>query len=273
MLVYYQGFLFNTKMTDVNTTSILKTSEFTPFKLLEIETVSHDTNLYRFEIPGDQSLVLPVTSCIVTRKPVVGEESQIIRPYTPVSDENVKGFFDLIIKLYPGSGLTSFISTMKPGDFLDMKGPFLKYPYEENTFEEIGLIAGGTGITPMLQLIRKVFKNTSDKTKISLIFANRSEDDILLRNELDGYTKSHPEQFKVYYLLETPPTNWEGGVGYITKEILESHLPKKDSMIFVCGPNPMVQIISGLKSSPQVQGELSGMLLELGYTNERVFKF
>lgn len=260
-------------MANASSTSILKTDEFTPFKLLEIEAISHDTNLYRFEIPEDQSLVLPVTSCIVTRKPVGGEEPQIIRPYTPVSDETSKGFFDVIIKLYPGTGLTSYISTMKPGDFLDMKGPFLKYQYVENTFEEIGLIAGGTGITPMLQLIRKIFKNPEDKTKVSLIFANRTEKDILLKNELDCFAKTHLEQFKVFYILETPPTGWEGGVGYVTKEILESHLPKKESMIFVCGPNPMVQAISGLKSSPQVQGELSGMLLDLGYTKDRVFKF
>lgn len=254
----------------------ISASEFTPFTLKEIQTVTHDTNIYRFEIPGNQALNLPVTSCIVTRKPTMEGEKEVVRPYTPVSDEDQVGYFDLMIKHYATGVMTSYIKTMKIGDTLDVKGPFLKYLYKPNTLDEIGLIAGGSGITPMLQLVRKIFKNPQDKTKVSLIFANRTENDILLKKELDDYAKAHPDQFKIHYLLDSPPTNWTGGKGYITKELLEKLLPSSknpDTMIFVCGPPPLVKSISGLKKTAQDQGELSGMLKDLGYTKENVFKF
>ena len=48
----------------------------------------------------------------------------------------------------------------------------------------IAMIAGGSGITPMLAVIREVIKNSADHTNIALIFANQTEDDIILRSEL-----------------------------------------------------------------------------------------
>jgi ferredoxin-NADP reductase len=57
-------------------------------------------------------------------------------------------------------------------------------------------IAGGTGITPMLQVANEVLRNPDDKTEVSLIFGNVSEDDILLRKEIDKLAKQH-KNFKV----------------------------------------------------------------------------
>lgn len=277
------GYYFSSQSTPkiqdvpiVSSSPPISAAEFTPFTLKEIIAVTHDTNIYRFEIPGNQALHLPIASCIVTRKPPQEGEKPIIRPYTPVSHEDQVGYFDLMIKHYENGAMTSHIKTMKVGDILDVKGPFLKHLYKANTFNEIGLIAGGSGITPMLQLMRKILKNPQDKTKVSLLFANRTENDILLKKELDNYAKAHPEQFKVHYLLDTPPQNWTGIKGYVTKELLEKHLPSNknpDNMIFVCGPPPMVKAISGLKKTAQDQGELGGMLKQLGYTKENVFKF
>ena len=56
----------------------------------------------------------------------------------------------------------------------------------------------------MLQLIRHITKNPKDKTKLALIFANQTEDDILLRNELEEVAKNHPDQFKLWYTLDRP---------------------------------------------------------------------
>lgn len=57
----------------------------------------------------------------------------------------------------------------------------------------------------MLQLAREILKHPEDTTKIALLFANQTENDILLRNELDSLTKDHPTQFKVWYTVDTPP--------------------------------------------------------------------
>ena len=89
------------------------------------------------------------------------------------------------------------------------------------------MIAGGTGITPMLQIIRAALKNPLDRTKISLIYANVNVEDILLRTELDELARKHKDRFKVYYVLNNPPPNWKGGVGFVTKDQIEQYLPPK----------------------------------------------
>jgi cytochrome-b5 reductase len=173
--------------------------------------------------------------------------------------------------------MTPIIHNLKVGDTLEMKGPIPKYNWEKDQKANVGMIAGGTGITPMLQIIRRVFdgKSTDKKTKISLIFANVTEGDILLKDELDKIAKEHPDHFKVTYVLDKAPENWKGPTGYVTKDVAKEHLPaadQQDTIIFVCGPPPMVNSLSGPKDKAN-QGELKGVLKELGYNESNVFKF
>lgn len=99
------------------------------------------------------------------------------------------------------------------------------------------MIAGGTGITPMLQIVRAALKNPADKTKLSLIYANVNIDDILLKKELDDLAAKHPHRFAVYYVLNNPPENWTGGIGFVSKEQIEKYMPRSrsDIKVLMCG--------------------------------------
>lgn len=99
------------------------------------------------------------------------------------------------------------------------------------------MIAGGTGITPMLQIIRAALKNPLDRTKLSLIYANVNVEDILLRTELDTLAAANPKRFRVFYVLNNPPPAWQGGVGFVGKTQIEAHLPPAadDVKILLCG--------------------------------------
>lgn len=86
------------------------------------------------------------------------------------------------------------------------------------------MIAGGTGITPMLQIIRAVNRGRphnggSDLTEVDLIFANVNEEDILLREDLDTLA-AKDTRFRVHYVLNNPPENWTGGTGFVTPDII-----------------------------------------------------
>jgi cytochrome-b5 reductase len=165
---------------------------------------------------------------------------------------------------------------MVPGQRLDIKGPLPKYPWSANMHPHIGLIAGGTGITPMYQLCRAIFSNPNDSTKVTLVFANISEDDILLRRELADLENTYPQRFRAFYVVEKPPAEWPGSKGYITKDLLKTVLPEAKEngiKLFVCGPPGMMNAISGNKKSPKDQGELTGVLKELGYNPDQVYKF
>ncbi|KNZ44446.1 nitrate reductase (NADH) [Puccinia sorghi] len=73
--------------------------------------------------------------------------------------------------------------------------------------------------------------------------------DILLKNELDQIQNNHPEQFsvRIYYVLNNPPKEWDGGAGFVTKQMIADKLPSaklaNQVKILLCGPPPMTAIM------------------------------
>jgi len=246
-------------------------------KLESVESVNHNTKKFRFSLPEKDNVSgLNVASALLTKYQGPGDAKPIIRPYTPVSDEDSRGYLDLLVKVYPNGPMSTHLHNMSPNERLDFKGPIPKYAWEANKHNHIALIAGGTGITPMHQLARAIFSNPNDKTKVTLVFGNVSEEDILLKREFEELENTYPQRFKAYYVLDKPPANWTGGKGFITKNLLKTVLPEpkeENIKIFVCGPPGMYKAISGGKVSPKDQGELTGLLKELGYSKDQVYKF
>lgn len=171
------------------------------------------------------------------------------------------------------NGLVSrYVHRLKEGDMVEMRGPILSFPYEQNMVKEIGMIAGGTGITPMYQLIKHILRDTEDTTKISLIYANK--DEILLERELQILQQGSPDRLKVFHVLENGGEGY--GKGYITKRMLSDHLPKSkdgEKLVLVCGPDGMVEHLAGKRVSNNNQGPINGLLKELKYSAQDVFKF
>jgi cytochrome-b5 reductase len=106
-----------------------------------------------------------------------------------------------LLKSYPTGNISKHIGELKLGDKIRVRGPKGQFIHRPNVCKAFGMIAGGTGITPMLQIIKAVLKNPEDKTQLSLIFANVNEEDILLKKDLDLLAQTHPDQFKVEYVL------------------------------------------------------------------------
>ncbi|KAI1232808.1 NADH-cytochrome b5 reductase 2, partial [Lamprotornis superbus] len=238
-----------------------------PLRLLDKEEISHDTKKFRFGLPSTNHILgLPVGQHVYLSAKIDG--SLVIRAYTPVSSDETKGYVDLIIKVYhknvnpkfpEGGKMSQYLDNMKTGDTIDFRGPngllvykgtgtFLIKPNKKSEAEKkfakhLGMIAGGTGITPMLQLIRQITNDPKDSTKCYLLFANQTENDILLRAELEDIAKRHPEQFVLWYTLDRPPKDWKYSSGFVTADMLKAHLPPpgSETLILMCGPPPMIQ--------------------------------
>ena len=84
-------------------------------------------------------------------------------------------------------------------------------------------------------------------------------------------------QYKILYGVDKAPSGWSGFTGYITPELLSKHLPAPalaDKIkLFVCGPPPQVEAISGGKGPKGSQGDLKGLLADAGYQPSQVYKF
>lgn len=161
-----------------------------------------------------------------------------MRSYTPISSDDDRGHFKLLIKSYEKGNISRYLSLLTLGQTVRVKGPKGQFKYEAGLVAHLGMIAGGTGITPMLQIIRAIMKNPKDKTKVSLIYANVGFEDILLKSELDDLANRHPERFEVYYVLNIPPAQgWNGGVGFVTKDMIAKyiHPPEPTMKLLMCG--------------------------------------
>ncbi|CEP23808.1 CBR1 [Cyberlindnera jadinii] len=219
---------------------VLRKDEFQYFPLIQKTMLSHNSGIYRYALPRpDDVLGLPIGQHIQVAARINGKE--IVRSYTPTSNDAVKGYFDLLIKHYPEGNISKHIAEMEIGESLKVKGPKGFFEYTPNMVTHFGMVAGGTGITPMFQIIEAIANNPEDKTEVDLVYGNQTEEDILLRQELDKISKEHPN-IRIHYMLDKPPMNWKGDSGYVTQEILNRYMPAATpkTMVLLCGPPPMV---------------------------------
>jgi hypothetical protein len=96
-----------------------------------------------------------------------------------------------------------------------------------------------TRSTPLYQIIHHALSDPSNRTKFTLIYANVSPSDILLRKDLDDLKNKHPKHLDIVYLIDKSVEGWPGPTGYVTKELVKTYVGPKELgdkiKIFVCG--------------------------------------
>ncbi|KZO91239.1 ferredoxin reductase-like C-terminal NADP-linked domain-containing protein [Calocera viscosa TUFC12733] len=264
------------------TVSALNKDEFRVFELARKEEYNHNTSKYVFKLPEGTATLLPVAACVLLKAadeeqgPKDQKGKPVARPYTPISESDREGEVDFLIKKYDTGKMTPYLASLQPGDKMAIKGPLSKFPWTPNQFSSVGLIAGGSGITPMYQLLTHSLSLPDDHTKFTLLFANITSADILLKEEFDALQQKHPDRLSVVYVLDKPDKGFTGPKGYVTKELIKQHVAGPELgekvKVFVCGPPGQVQALAGKKDGMK-QGALAGALKDLGYSEDQVFKF
>lgn len=240
--------------------------------LTEKEELSHDTRRLRFSLLSkDHILGLPVGKHVVVCASIGGNE--VKRAYTPTSSDSEKGYFDLVVKIYFKTGVMSqYLDSLKVGEEIKVRGPSGQIEYKgngkfliggkERSCKRVVLLAGGTGITPVYQIMKAVILDEKDKTEIWLLYANRTEQDILLRGELDSWAKN--SKVHIWYTLDVAPSeDWKYSTGFINEDMLKNHIspPGDETFAFICGPPGMVKFAC----VPNLE--------KLGYKQENIFTF
>lgn len=249
-----------------------------PYELMAREQIARDTYRFRFALETRSTLLgLPVGHHVELRLPGGSGES---RPYTPVTDNDTKGSFDLAVKLYPKGKASQYLDSLKVGDTVDIAGPKgettykgsgkfqIENPWDNSTKElqcsRIAMVAGGSGITPLYQIAAYVMRH-SEPLEVSLLFANRTPQDVMLKEELDALAAKNAA-FHVTYAVDTDmyyPGEFPRHVGEISAEMVADalkQLPMEPDLVFTCGP-------SGFQS------RVKDILGELGITEDLVVEF
>ncbi|KAJ5615374.1 hypothetical protein N7537_000488 [Penicillium hordei] len=234
-----------------------------------VEKTELATNVYRFvfALPTATGVLgLPIGQHVAIRAVVDG--TTVTRSYTPTSNNIDRGRIELVIKCYPDGLLSGkYLAGLTVGDEVEFRGPKGSMRYTKGLCRKIGMVAGGTGITPMYQLIRAICENDTDTTEVSLIYANRSESDILLREELERFARQYPKNFKLWYMLDSAPEGWTYGSGYVDQAVLAEQLPapSPDTKVMLCGPPGMVNatkknLVALGFSKPGVVGKMTDQI-------------
>lgn len=230
--------------------------------LVEKIVVSHDTRIFRFGLPHPQMRLGLPTGCHMFLRAKISDET-VMRPYSPMTDDETLGHVDLLVKVYfkgvhpkfpDGGKMSQHLESMQIGDSIDVKGPLGEFIYKgpgsftwmhaPRQCQFINMIAGGTGLTPCNQVAQALLRNAEDPTQVRLLYANQSPADILMRKELDDLAARHPDRFQVWYTVDRAPEGeeWKYDVGFISEAMIREHLfPAGEGTITVmCGPPPMV---------------------------------
>jgi cytochrome-b5 reductase len=226
-----------------------------PYHIAAISVETHDTKTFRFALPDNATLDMLPGDHLYVHATINGKA--VKRPYTPSSLPGTVGSFTLTIKRYETGVVSKYVHDRQVGETVQMSGPHTGGHWVDGMAKHVGFVAGGTGITPMIAIIRWILAKRLD-VELSVLFANKTERDIIFREEWDRDGREHPN-FHCYHVLESPPPGWTMGVGRITADMLRAHLPPPapDTVVFLCGPPPMAEA-------------LEGALRNLGYAEEAI---
>lgn len=246
--------------------------DFVSVPLLSRTPVSHNSSVLRFGLPDESKpLNLSTCACILAQAHVASKA--VIRPYTPISTNAQVGSFDLLIKNYGAHGtMSTHLHGIEVGDTINFKHiPFnvkIQAPFQQT---HIVMLAGGTGIAPMIQALHAILGDDDSKAKVTLLYGSQTSDDILGFDLLTKWEQDFSERLEVVHVLSEGRSD-RYATGFINQKLLEKHVPNIDNdetLVLVCGPPPMYQALCGPRDDP----ELTGVLADMGCSLEQVYKF
>jgi len=251
-----------------------------PFRLRNKTVLSRDSFVLDFALQSPEHILgLPTGKHVFLSANIHGE--MVMRRYTPITSNHDLGHIQFVIKAYPpcerfpiGGKMSQYLDSLEVGDTIDIRGPVGEFDYhgngkflmehEECYATHFNMIAGGTGITPVMQIASEILRHSDDETTMSLIFGCREEGDILLRETLDEWAEKHADRFKVHYILsDGAPEGWKHSVGFVNRDLFDEHLyPAGDNCFnLMCGPPIMLE--KGCTPN----------LVALGHRQENIFSF
>ncbi len=162
------------------------------------------------------------------------------------------------------SGLVSnyLADHLKVGDKLKVMEPMGQFvtEYKKDNKRHIILFAGGSGITPMMSIIKSLLSQEAD-SMASLIYCNRDIDSIIFKGELDRLQTTYEGRLQVIHILDKAPMNWQGYSGLLNHEMLSRLVERipdwgmEKTTYLMCGPEGMMKNVDTLLAARHIPRE------------------
>jgi len=221
-------------------------STFYPLSIKDIRKETESSVSIVFDIPSElkQAFEFIAGQYITIKKELSGEE--IRRSYSICSEPNNKEF-RIAVKAVPSGTFSVFAtSKLKEGDVLEVappEGRFILQADKKNKKNYLA-VAAGSGITPIMSILKQVLF-IEPLSCFDLIFANKTVEDSIFKQEIDGLMNSFPQQFSVQYIYSREAVSdalfGRIDVGNI-RHILKNNFSNKTyDQAFLCGPEAMIE--------------------------------
>ncbi|MBK5133199.1 FAD-dependent oxidoreductase [Candidatus Bathyarchaeota archaeon] len=205
----------------------------------EIIYRTYNVTSFRFSRPSKLDY-LPGQFFFITIK---GSGKELKKHFSFSSSPLEQNYIEFTKKL-SNSDFSGILKKLVIDDWARIEAPFGKFTFiGEN--KKIALLAGGIGITPF----RSICKYCTDKhlkTKITLIYGNRTEEDIVFREDFEKMQKQN-KNLNCVFMINEGNDNWKGLTGFINAEMIKKEIPDyKNTIFFLCGPPGMVKALEGI---------------------------
>jgi ring-1,2-phenylacetyl-CoA epoxidase subunit PaaE len=231
---------------------------FFPIKIAEINRETKDAVSIRLEIPPHLSSQFQYKAGQFLTFAINIQGEEVRRSYSVCSSPLLDPHPTIAVKEVEGGKMSTFLNReLKTGDSIQVMPPTGKFTVEANASARniYFLFGGGSGITPLMSIIRTVLF-AEPESKVYLYYANRDEESIIFRKQLNELQASNPEKLKVIYSLDLAPSGWGGPEGLLDQskvsELIrvELGLNYPVAKYYTCGPSPMMDVVvKGLQSA------------------------
>jgi ring-1,2-phenylacetyl-CoA epoxidase subunit PaaE len=223
-------------------------TKFHSLKVSDVKQETADCVSIAFEIPAElkNDYTFKQGQYLTLKLHIGGEELR--RSYSICSSPLTATELRVAVKrVKDGKGSNWLNEKVRPGDQVEVMTPMGNFYTELQSSNQKNyvLLAGGSGVTPMLSIIKAVLA-TESKSTIQLFYGNQDEAATIFRQELDALAASNKERLQVHYVLNQP----KGSVDTLYKGLLDPDKIKnlltkhvdlnKANEFFICGPTPMM---------------------------------
>jgi ferredoxin-NADP reductase len=222
-------------------------------KLVRITRQTPDAKTLRFTLADNRHLAAKPGQFLTFA--FLFDGKKVVRSYSICSSPAASGYVEITPKrMEKGCASIYLNDRAEVGMTVEASGPYGQFCLDEAKHKHVVLIAGGSGITPMMAMLRHI-DDYCLPTSVTLLYSVRTKDDIIFHSELEEL-RIRLNNFLYHILLSQPPAEWPGPKGRLNREFVESTVKEPGSnYFFICGPGPFMDAACQILSSLGVASE------------------